>query len=94
MILFDQSILSIIGIAAGILILSGWVHQIIKGYKTKSLQDVSKYLMVMFGAGSVLWVIYGMGVSDIFITGTNVTAVFLMIVVFIMKKNYARKIKT
>ena len=42
----DDTLLTILGIAAGVLILSGWVEQIIKGYKTKSLKDVSKYLMI------------------------------------------------
>jgi len=35
----DGTLLTILGIAAGVLILSGWVDQIIKGYKTKSLKD-------------------------------------------------------
>ena len=42
----DDFTLGIVGTLAGILILSGWVPQIIKGYKTKRLNDVSSYLMI------------------------------------------------
>lgn len=86
----DGTLLTILGIAAGILILSGWVDQIIKGYKTKSLKDVSKYLMLFISGGSILWLIYGIVVSDIFIIGTNIAAIFLMMTVLFMKKRYEK----
>ena len=86
----DGTLLTILGIAAGVLILSGWVEQIIKGYKTKSLKDVSKYLMVFISAGSILWLIYGIVVSDVFIIGTNISAIFLMMIVLFMKKRYEK----
>ncbi len=82
--------LTILGTVAGILILSGWVHQIITGYKTKSLKDVSRYLMVLIGAGALLWLIYGLEVSDAYIVGTNVAAIILMLIVFVMKRRYDR----
>jgi len=84
----DSTLLTILGTLAGILILSGWVEQIIKGYKTKSLKDVSKYLMIFISAGATLWLLYGIIVDDIFIIGTNIAAIFLMITVLIMKKSY------
>jgi MtN3 and saliva related transmembrane protein len=59
----DGTLLTILGTLAGILILSGWVEQIIKGYKTKSLKDVSKYLMILISAGAGLWLIYGLVVE-------------------------------
>jgi MtN3 and saliva related transmembrane protein len=90
----DGTLLTILGISAGILILSGWVDQIIKGYKTKSLKDVSKYLMLFISGGSILWLIYGIIVSDLFIIGTNIAAIFLMMTVFFMKKRYEKAAKT
>ena len=84
----DGTLLTILGIVAGVLILSGWVEQIIKGYRTKSLKDVSKYLMILISGGSILWLIYGVIVSDIFIIGTNISAIILMTIVLAMKKRY------
>jgi MtN3 and saliva related transmembrane protein len=86
----DGTLLTILGITAGVLILSGWVEQIIKGYKTKSLKDVSKYLMVFIAGGSILWLIYGIIVVDVYIIGTNISAIFLMMIVLFMKKRYEK----
>jgi len=90
----DGTLLNILGVAAGILILMGWVEQIYKGYKTKSLKDISKFLMIFISAGAVLWLIYGIIVSDVFIMGTNIAAMILMMIVLVMKKNYDRISKT
>ena len=89
----DGTLLSILGIAAGVLILSGWVEQIYKGYKTKSLKDVSKFLMIFISAGAILWLIYGIIVSDVFIIGTNTAAIVLMMIVLLMKRQYDMKLK-
>ena len=90
---FEGISLTVLVVIAGILILSGWVHQIIKGYRTKSLKDVSKYLMVLIGIGAFLWLIYGIEVSDVYIIGTNVAAMILMLIIFGMKSKYDSKAK-
>ena len=84
----DGTLLAILGITAGVLILAGWIEQIYKGYKTKRLNDVSKFLMIFIAAGSILWLIYGIIVSDIFIIGTNFAGLTLMVIVSTMKKRY------
>jgi MtN3 and saliva related transmembrane protein len=89
----DDTTLGIVGIAAGILILSGWVPQIIKGYKTKRLNDVSSYLMICIFAGAVLWLVYGIEIDDIYIMGVNIAAMFLTMTVLSMKLKYERKYK-
>ena len=89
----DGTLLTILGVAAGILILTGWVEQIYKGYKTKSLKDVSKFLMIFISAGAILWLIYGIIVEDVFIIGTNLAAIALMMIVLGMKKKYDRQSK-
>ena len=80
--------LTILGTVAGILILSGWIQQIIKGYRTKSLGDLSSYLTIFISAGAILWLVYGIIVSDVFIIGTNVAAVVLMMTILSMKRRY------
>ena len=88
--MLDEVTLGIVGIAAGILILSGWVPQIIRGYKTKKLNDVSPYLMICIFAGAVLWLVYGIAIDDIYIIGVNVAAMFLTMTVLAMKLKYER----
>ena len=88
--MLDEITLGIVAIAAGILILIGWVPQIIQGYKTKKLEDVSKYLMVAIFSGAVLWLIYGIEIDDVYIVGVNLAAMFLTMTVLIMKLKYER----
>ena len=84
----DGTLITILGVSAGILILTGWIDQIYKGYKTKSMNDISKFLMMFIAAGSTLWLIYGAIVSDIFLIGTNSAGLILMIIVSAMKRRY------
>ena len=89
----DGLFLTILGTLAGVLILSGWVEQIYKGYKTKSMRDISKFLMIFIAAGSTLWLVYGSIVSDVFIIGTNIAGLILMIIVSAMKRKYQKIVK-
>jgi len=84
----DETSMGVIGILAGILILSGWVPQIVKGYRTKKLTDVSSYLMILIFVGAVLWLIYGMALDDVYIMGVNLAAMFLTMTVLAMKLKY------
>jgi MtN3 and saliva related transmembrane protein len=90
----DETTMGVIGILAGILILSGWVPQIVRGYKTKRLNDVSPYLMILIFAGAVLWLIYGIALDDVYIMGVNVAAMVLTMIVLSMKLKYERLAQT
>jgi len=87
---FDEFSLGVLGIAAGILILSGWVPQILKGYRTKKLDDVSKYLMILIAIGAFLWLVYGIEKDDPYIIGVNVSAIALTMIVLSMKFRYEK----
>jgi len=90
---FDELSLGILATVAGIMILSGWVPQILKGYRTKKLDDVSKYLMIFVAGGAFLWMIYGLEKDDPYIIGVNVAAIALTMIVLSMKFRY-KKYKT
>ena len=90
----DETTMGVIGIVAGILILSGWVPQIVRGYKTKRLNDVSAYLMILIFAGAALWLIYGIALDDVYIMGVNLAAMVLTMIVLSMKLKYERLAQT
>ena len=86
----EGAALTLVGVLAGILILSGWAHQIFHGYRTKRLRDVSKYLLMTILAGACLWIAYGMETGDMYVVGTNVAAIALMGAIMAMKRKYDR----
>ena len=92
--MLDEFTLGIVAIFASILILIGCVPQIIQGYKTKKLEDVSKYLVTAIFGGAVLWLIYGISIDDIYIIGVNVAAMFLTMTVLMMKLKYEKSFRS
>ena len=90
----DETTMGVIGIVAGILILSGWVPQIVSGYKTKRLNDVSAYLMILIFAGAALWLVYGIALDDVYIMGVNISAMVLTMIVLSMKLKYEKATQT
>jgi MtN3 and saliva related transmembrane protein len=78
----------IIGTVAGILVLSSFIPQLIKAYKSKKMSDVSIHLMIPIASGMFLWVIYGLIRSDPVIIGTNATGFTLNIILLVMKLRY------
>ena len=90
----DETTMGVIGIVAGILILSGWVPQIVRGHKTKRLNDVSAYLMILIFAGAALWLVYGIALDDVYIMGVNIAAMVLTMIVLSMKLKYEKATQT
>jgi MtN3 and saliva related transmembrane protein len=78
----------IIGTIAGILVLSSFIPQIMKAYKTKKMFDLSAHLMILIASGMFLWVIYGFIRSDPVIIGTNAAGFALNITLLAMKLKY------
>jgi MtN3 and saliva related transmembrane protein len=83
-------LISAIGILASIFALSSTVPQIIKGLKTKKMDDVSVWLILSLIVGLSLWVIYGMGINDVVIVGGNTVGVSLNVVLLFLKFRYSR----
>ena len=78
----------IIGTIAGILVLSSFIPQLMKAYKTKKMFDVSVHLMILIASGMFLWVIYGFIRSDPVIIGTNATGFALNVTLLATKIRY------
>ena len=81
----------VLGTVASVLVTVGWIPQIIRGYKTKSLSDVSYYLMTLISAGSVLWIFYGIEINDKIIIGVNIAILIFNLTLFGMKVMYSKK---
>jgi len=90
--LFDEFYLGILAIIASIIVLAGWLPQIVKGYKTKKLDDISAYLMILIATGGVLWLVYGFAINDLYIIGVNVGIIILTMITLGLKIKYKKNI--
>lgn len=80
----------IFGLVAGAITVSGFLPQIIKGYKTKSLKDLSYLLSTLIGVGMFMWVIYGAVFGSLSIILANTVGVTLNLTLLIMKYKYSK----
>ena len=88
--MIDEIWVSILGSIAAALVTSSFVPQIMRGYRTKQLGDVSYWLMIMICVGMSLWVVYGVMKQDFVIIGANVSTIALNMVLLVMKKKYTK----
>ena len=90
--LFNEFSLGILAIIASVIVLAGWLPQIVKGYKTKKLDDISSYLMILIASGGVLWLVYGFAINDLYIIGVNVGIIILTMITLGLKIKYKKNI--
>lgn len=79
---------------AGALTSTGYLPQIVKGLKTRKMDDVSLLMPVVLGLGMFLWLIYGLARADPAIVVANVVGFTLTGVLVFMKSLYDRRVNT
>ena len=70
----------LIGSSAAVLTMFGFVPQIIKIYKTKSVADVSLVMLLQFCLGMFLWLLYGWHIQDNILIVANIVSFFSLLV--------------
>ena len=88
--MIDDIWVSILGIIAAALVTSSFIPQIVKGYRTKHLDDVSYWLMITICIGMSLWIGYGMIKNDFVIIGANISTIILNLILVVMKFRYSK----
>lgn len=76
---------TIIGLAASFFTTISFLPQVIKAWKTKKTRDISLPMFLIMITGSALWIIYGILIKDIIISGVN-SLVFILILTIIALK--------
>jgi len=79
----DISVL--LGLTAGFITTMGFVPQVIKGYRTGSMKDVSLTMPILLMVGLFLWLLYGLVLQDLPIILWNAVAMILNGTLVLMK---------
>lgn len=69
-----------VGSAAALLTMFGFVPQILKIYRTESVKDVSFYMLFQFTIGIFLWLLYGISIHDKILIVSNAVSFLTLIV--------------
>ena len=81
----------IVGIIAAICTTSGFIPQIIRGLRTKRLDDVSPLMCILLIFGLSLWLSYGIHIEDMIIIVANAFGVLFSIIIITLLFKYMRQ---
>lgn len=80
--------ITILGFAAGTLTTLSFVPQVHKAWRSKRCDDLSLSMLLAFGAGVLLWLIYGVVLRKSPIIVANAVTLALILVLLILKVRY------
>lgn len=80
----------LLGITAATVTTAGFIPQIIRGYRTKHLKDLSYAMSCMLTVGFGLWLVYGVARKDMVIVAANIAGIALNLLLISMKYHYGR----
>ena len=85
----DQIYVEIIGLLAGVITSAGFLPQLVRGYRTKKLDDISYFMPIVLTIGMALWFTYGFLKESLSILAANGFGMGCCIVLMILKKRYS-----
>ncbi len=83
-----MELFTIIGLAAGFCTTVAFLPQAFKTWKTKSAKDLSLGMYSIFCTGVVLWLTYGILISDLPIILTNLVTLCLAVSILYFKLSF------
>ena len=81
----------IVGIIAAVCTTSGFIPQIIKGIRTKRLDDVSPVMCILLIFGLSLWLSYGIHIEDMIIIVANAFGVLFSVLIITLRFKYMKQ---
>jgi MtN3 and saliva related transmembrane protein len=79
-----------IGIVAACLTMFGFIPQIVRMYRTKSVADISVVTLLQFTLGVTLWAVYGFFISDPIVIGANIVSLSTLVAALGLYFHYQR----
>lgn len=82
-------IIELLGLVAGAVTSLGFIPQLIRGYKTKKLKDISYYMPAILAIGMALWLFYGLVIEAFAVIIANGFGILCCLTLIYMKKKYS-----
>ena len=81
--------INLFGFSAALLTTVAFLPQLYKTWKTKSADDVSLIMLILFITGLICWIIYGLKINSMPILVANVITFIFNFSILILKINYS-----
>ncbi len=80
--------MEIIGIIAGFCTTASFVPQVLHTWRTKSVEDISLRMYLLFCSGVALWLVYGLLIGSLSVVLANAVTLVLAASVLVMKLRF------
>lgn len=90
----DEVAIFLLGLIAGFITSFGFIPQLIRGYRTKKLEDVSYFLPLVLSIGMSLWLVYGIFIEEWPVIFANALGISFCLSLMVMKKKYSSQSST
>ena len=77
-----------VGLAAGFLTTISFVPQLVKIWKTKSAEDVSRRMFIAVSVGMALWLVYGISLQQLPMIIWNTISLVLALAILFLKHRF------
>ena len=81
----------LLGLIAGTLTTLAFLPQVIKIWSSRSAQDISLGMFLLFSLGVALWLVYGIRLGDVPIIAANAVTLLLSLAILGMKFWFSRR---
>lgn len=82
---------TLLGLCAGTLTTLAFVPQVLKTWRSKSGNDISLGMFLLFSTGVLLWLIYGILIDALPVILANAVTLLLSLTVLALKLRYQRR---
>ena len=82
---------TLLGLGAGTLTTVAFVPQVLKTWRSKSGDDISLGMFLLFSTGVLLWLIYGILIDALPVILANAVTLVLSLTVLTLKLRYQRR---
>ena len=77
-----------LGLLAATLTTIAFVPQVVRAWRTRSTHDISLPMFLILAAGIMLWLVYGLLISDLPLIAANLVTLLLVLVILVFKLRY------
>ncbi|HEY0634053.1 MAG TPA: SemiSWEET transporter [Gammaproteobacteria bacterium] len=86
-----MDIINLLGSAAGTLTTIAFVPQVLKTWRTRSGEDISTGMFLLFSSGVLLWLLYGVALDAAPIIIANTITLLLALTIILLKWRYRNR---